>query len=203
MDKYGVRLRGCVHGKPMCMWMSDDSFGRWPCLKRGFCSCAQTTGAGPEASECGNFPAFDSSFRKTDYRCLLHWYLGFLCGLWRPELRCFYWVISLGPGKWFTLKNKTKQSKPPWVVKLNFKEREREQVTSEAVWNDGAVSSDFSSVFKGKHVDVFCHILLMQPKTSRIPSSGTSLLTLSLGMSFLVFGKIRASSEAFPHSSHS
>lgn len=56
----------------------------------------------------------------------------------------------------------------------------------------------FVQYFKGGHVDFFCPILLMLPKAARIPSPGAPLLTFSFGMSFLVFGEIRASLEGFP-----
>lgn len=134
------------------------TFGRWLLSCWGgvssFCSCAHTIGAGPEAVEWDSFPAFASIFRKLSTDACYTWHLGFLCGCWRLELRCFYWVSSIALRKQFIFKNQTKP-KHLWVVKLSFKDRG--QVTSETCvqWWSTQFLVTFLPYFKGGHVDFF------------------------------------------------
>lgn len=125
----------------------------------------------------GQFSCLRLYSHYRQYRGWLHLPSGFL--MWAVKNWAYMLLVSYLPGPWnmiYVFK------KTLWVMKLNSKDR----LTSEAVYSDGAVSSDlFSSVFQGRAYwwVYFCHTLLMQPKVSRIPSPHTSLL-VSLGMYF-------------------
>lgn len=117
-----------------------------------FCSCAAH-------SRCCGFCIVQFSRR----RCLHSqdrnagptdgyiWHLAFLCGLWRSELKCFYWVSHLlGPWNMIYIKKQQKHKKPKlyelWSWILKREERWLQRL--------GTMMDFFLQYFKGGHIDV-------------------------------------------------